>query len=563
MRHVHHPSTLFAGIALLVLLAAFAGLGRGNAAPPAADVRTQAGEAQVWFAPFPKGIPAPAWQDGYGAADFLALFQGGDWEEAAGHTGVFKFYAQWILTASDADLQTAVSFLGRHNIAIAVETAGLNTGGCGTGVEGFLPGATELALRMARRVNYAGGRLAYITYDEPLTYAPGACGWTPTRIAQELAVFAKSVRREFPAVRFGDVEFERVPTYVLDEFLAAYRAQGEELDHLHWDVDWQRGDGWAQRALAAEAWARKHGVPFGMIYNGNADDASGAAWTANAADHMAMYEAYAGGAPDAAVFQSWHRFPQRVLPETDSSAFTWLINRYHDQRPALAGVKTLGTGGAKVVSGTLVQGPNGVGGQPVDVSVKPLDGPGGYALYTLTGTVPLGATTAAIAVRVNMECDCSGEADLTLYNVAFSEDGGPSRLPAEALANRAWWGAFGSRPGTFSGGAVTIQAHAGASSGLNSVPFQVTSGQPFTVTFAARVAPKSAGSGYFALMWNSSHEFMRSKLPLEPASQTVSAVTDPNGAFQVALGALPQGRYQAVATFPGNGALWPAFASVE
>jgi hypothetical protein len=34
------------------------------------------------------------------------------------------------------------------------------------------------------------------------------------------------------------------------------------------------------------------------------------------------------GHPDHVIFQSWHRQPKHLLPETDSVSFTGLINRY-------------------------------------------------------------------------------------------------------------------------------------------------------------------------------------------------------------------------------------------
>ena len=182
MSSVHRSFTLIAAVAAIAVLVPFVAFRSGGASPEGSSGRTAPGEADVWFAPFPKGLPAPAWQDGYGATDFMALFQpGADWEAAASRTNVFKFYVQWVLSASEPDLRLAVGALNQRGISIAVETAGLTTGECGANTEGFLPHATGVALAVARRIRSAGGTLSYLTFDEPLTFAPGACGWTASR----------------------------------------------------------------------------------------------------------------------------------------------------------------------------------------------------------------------------------------------------------------------------------------------------------------------------------------------------------------------------------------------
>jgi hypothetical protein len=54
----------------------------------------------------------------------------------------------------------------------------------------------------------------------------------------------------------------------------------------------------------------------GIIYNGNADDATDAARVQSARNHVILMERDFGLHPDQAVFQSWASHPTHALPET-------------------------------------------------------------------------------------------------------------------------------------------------------------------------------------------------------------------------------------------------------
>ena len=59
---------------------------------------------------------------------------------------------------------------------------------------------------------------------------------------------------------------------------------------------------------------------------------------------------------------------------------------------------------------------------PISVSAQLLDGPGDFAEYRLSGTVPDDATQAIVGLRLNSECDCSGHGNLTIYEWSYQED---------------------------------------------------------------------------------------------------------------------------------------------
>jgi len=155
----------------------------------------------------------------------------------------------------------------------------------------------------------------------------------------------------------------------------------------------------------------------------------------------------------------------------------------------------------------------------------PLSGAGLVAEYTISGVVPGGAVDAVVGYRLNVECGCSGPAHLDLHRVQYREGDGPTRLVPNGDFARGLdgWGAWGaadywlvaSDAGT--GRALRVSAADGEDGGLNSALMPVTAGSLFTVTFTARVAPGTTGSGYFAVIFlDTSGEVQRLTVPLEP-----------------------------------------------
>jgi hypothetical protein len=260
----------------------------------------------------------------------------------------------------------------------------------------------------------------------------------------------------------------------MESWLEAYRAATSAYPgFVHWDADWTLAD-WPSRALGVESYAHAHGIPFGIIDYGNHDDPSDASWVQNAAAHLITY-LEAGGQPEAIIFQSWALHPQWLLPETDPSTFTSLIDRFFVTPPRQ---------------------------------------------YTVSGTVPPGATSAVAGFRANTECDCTGSAAaLSIYGASFTERDGVERVANGNLA-QGWtdWGGFGSGAlqliPSDAGSGFMLQGAATASQtlGLNSVPFPVDSGGRFTLTFSARVEPST--TGYFTVVFlSASGELSRVRIP--------------------------------------------------
>jgi hypothetical protein len=184
------------------------------------------------------------------------------------------------------------------------------------------------------------------------------------------------------------------------------------------DADWTVPN-WQAAVAAIRPVAAQHGIPFGMVYNGFLTNETDSAWMTAAENHFVDYEVRGGNAaPDQVNFQSWNPHPTHVLPETDPTAFTYLIDRYFRTRTQL----TLTNNGAQL-SGTLRAGPAVAAGVNIQITAQPVSGNGAIATYTTTGPVPMEARTAIVGARINSECySCNGPSDLTIYSFQYSEN---------------------------------------------------------------------------------------------------------------------------------------------
>ncbi len=286
-----------------------------------------------------------------GSTDFMELFRpDAPWAEASGLIQVFKLYGEWVAYhATESELRQVVSDLERRGLALAVEAGPLNApADCGQGVEGFA--GTDEGRLIARRILDAGGRIDLIALDEPFFFAqiydgPNACHWPTQRIAQGVDAFVQTMRSFFPDVIIGDTEplaGGAMPSAYIG-WLEGFRAEaGYDLAFLHMDIDWARPS-WPEEVLEIEGAGRDLGVPVGVIYTGNSQDANDEAWLSIAGERVRRYEDEGGGRPDHVLFQSWHDRPDRVLPESDAYTFTGFIRAYFSDRSSL-GFRTEGPG---------------------------------------------------------------------------------------------------------------------------------------------------------------------------------------------------------------------------
>lgn len=245
----------------------------------------------------------------------------------------------------------------------------------------------------------------------------------------------------------------------------------------------------------------------------------------------------------------------------------------------VSGSRTLATtvslsapGGSPQVSGTLKeQAGVPIAGATVEFAMTALDGAGLLAQYTLTGTVPTGATQADVGFRVNTECGCAGTSEFFLYDARYVQGNEQdNRVPnsnfAQGLNGWGFWGtgtAFLALSEQGRGQMLHVMATPSQTAAINSTRFAVSTGATYTLTFSARVGPGSAGSGYFDIVFlDQSQEGTRKQIPLKTATVRVgNTTTDKDGAFRFTLSQMASGKFLLEAKYLGDTQHLPGTAS--
>jgi uncharacterized protein (TIGR03437 family) len=525
----------------------------------------------IWFSPI---VPA-AWNNMIGSVDYLDLFApGADWTTASSRIQVFKMYPQMLSPTfsgsfSDATLQQIFSYLNSHRIALAVEFPPLTpTAACGMGVEGF---AGELALPEATRILQLGGNLQYVAFDEPFYHGstlytgPNGCQWTPQQIAANAFQSLVQIRTVFPNVIAGDIEPVPGGADWLSQYTAgidAWRAAaGAPFAFFHFDINWQVD--WKPSVESMRQALQQRGIPFGIIYNGWTTDLSDAQWMNDAENHYAEWEAQGGTIPSHVIFQSWYAYPDHVLPETDPTALTYLIDSYFRQRTKLS----LNVSSSQA-TGSLAGSQGGpLASAPLTLTAQATTGSGTVANYVLSGVVPAAIAQAVIQICINA-CGDAGTTDINVYSFQYTGSGGQTSLNFEK--GLAGWAVDGNgaavvQPSSDANGtSIHISATSTQQTFVNSSPLTIIPGDSYSLTIRARVSPSSVGSGHFALVFlnSSGTEVSRATLNFAPPTLTLgSGQTASDGTYNIAFTPLNQGGYQLQAAYTGTSALWPAFAS--
>jgi hypothetical protein len=258
----------------------------------------------------------------------------------------------------------------------------------------------------------------------------------------------------------------------------------------------------------------------------------------------------------------------------DSDLMRYPIEFFPDEAAALqADVRTLLTARRTSGSDTGVVGFTGtltrldgrpLPGKPIEVTAMPDDDQGIPYEYTYTGIVPDDATRGNGGFRVNAECNCSGASEFFIYEISYSENGGPNLVQG----NRFQRGAetfikWGSGQVTLEasdldeGRMLHVKAQAGQDIFVNTWDFTVTPGASFTYTVKARVVPSSYRTGFFGLFMTPYDAGLRVTIPFfKPPIPVGQAVTDADGNFEVTWQNAPSGRYEIQASYPGSGEDW-------
>ena len=524
----------------------------------------QAAGPVVWFCPLD---PIQRPEVGYGGSpQYMGLFApDAPWRKSAARVRVFKIYPQWITNANDADLKRQFADLKRRRIALALEYGVMSTNGtCGMGVEGY--GGQHL-LQAAQRIDQDGGTLAYVAMDEPIFFGSvysghNACHGTPAQAVAAAAPNLKALLAAYPNVKVGDIE--PLGNTQLVTTIESYRqgieafhaALGIPLAFFDADIDWKPAepslDGLAtlQKMVAAEH------LPFGIIYDGNPDASTSAAWISAAQAHMAEAEA-AAGTPDIAIFQSWHSQPRKLLPETDPDSFTHLIDSYFRIRTKLTTsiFASAMFGNLKTAQGTPIAN------APINIEIRRRATTGEMETFSITGIVPPGATKVCFGVRGN-EGSFSGPADLRIKEFRLeTKSGWTAACSARNPAGMNGWASAAKADAAGQSDTLRVTAPQGQHVELNSAGTPTPSaGEPFTFSVQASVTPESDGSGYFSVFFlNEKRELSRTLILFQPQAQSVGTTTTGKaGTWTMVLPIHGGYDFTVEARYPGDETYWPA-----
>ena len=275
--------------------------------------------------------------------------------------------------------------------------------------------------------------------------------------------------------------------------------------------------------------------------------------------------------PDDVAFESWDNNPQHVLPESDPTTFTHLIDLYFRERTTLS--LNLASG---LATGRLV-GSNreALSAAPIALSLQPISGPGISSSYTLSGTVPSTIGKALVQICVN-ECGSESTNDINVYSLQYSDSSNQTSLNFSDGVNgwgvQGGWGAQGMDPtlaqvqlvSDSTGSSLHLVSTSSQHTFVNSPSFAVAQSAPYQLTVQARISPASVGSGYFALIFldaTTGHESSRQTLAFQAATLPVGiANTISDGSYSLSL-PVEDPNYVIEAQYAGTDTYWPAIAN--
>jgi hypothetical protein len=396
----------------------------------ATDAAAQSPHPAVWFLPT---LTAPDWQQLF--ADHAP------WQNARRQVSTISVVHWWLRRSPVSDVTLITNYTRRHHLKFNMESeviAKFQNQTCG-GMEGYTYEGELLAtVQILKAQNI---HLDSITMDSPLWFGhydtdPGACNVSVDDLISRVVLNLTDILSVYPGVEIVWIE----PLGIMSESdwqqtmlafkLGVEQQLGVRLATMQMDVDGST-PGWQSWIPPMHTWLHQQNMAMGIYYDGTALDTSDAGWVNDAVSHFETVEGVLGIHPDQAIFATWYPYPSLNLPETADTTMTWLIDRYelpyselqvHYVGAGAAGTLTTDTG--KAIAGATVNGyvPGTDLSQPLPV-------------YTATGVVPPGATSALIGVRLNTECNCAGLNDVLLGTVSYQETQGGNAAAQYAIPN--------------------------------------------------------------------------------------------------------------------------------
>jgi len=281
--------------------------------------------------------------------DYQQLFQAdAPWQHALSHVSAFEMVRRYVTTQPEPNLRRIFSFLRDHNVALGVTFGMVPARNCGDGVEGTAHRPDENTLT-ARRLKKLDADVKYIVMDEPLTFGHyfhgrNACGYSMEELAAGIAGEINKVRGVYPNIPVVDVEADSgigTPAELGQWLDALKKVLGDGAPiSIRFDVQWESRDKpWRQIAPPLVAAVLQHGYGYGIIFDGTPSDRSSEEWIRTAEGNIKAWEATVKALPDHVMIQSWHRFPETVLPEAKPATLTYLVDWYCDNAAIAKGCR--------------------------------------------------------------------------------------------------------------------------------------------------------------------------------------------------------------------------------
>jgi hypothetical protein len=192
-------------------------------------------------------------------------------------------------------------------------------------------------------------------------------------------------------------------------------------------------------------------------------------------------------------------------------------------------------------------------------------------VLSLTGSVPQGARTAVVVLRVNSEEAGPGQADFNLYEVGYSETGGANRVANPRFAaGLKGWSPYGAGKANVipsdrgAGYMLHVRASPVQPLHVDSDAFDVVPGSQFELRLAVSVPLASAQSAYAAVVFLDGTEVQRQMLAVAPLVIDLGMqTTGSDGRVSIYNGGLDPGRYRLHVRYAGDLDYWPSWIDVE
>jgi hypothetical protein len=353
-RCIPRPSLI--AVTLFPLVASLAVAGAENSAAAAPE---------IWFSPVQESLNPSGPGVVYSKFDFPQMIADESlWKVAESRIAVLALNVIHI-AEHYPDAKSVVNWTNMRGFKIEAGASLVNTGTAvaGGGPACLHPGTEGLtgdtrfdfeaeAYFALHQWKQLGGRLDILSMDGPFFFgyyaAKKYCNYSIRQVAVRTAVTVNKILEDYPDAQIVDAEGPGpipIPQFLADykAYLTAFNAVSRRpITHwamdMHWNDAWHSGYNWVDGTRQIIDFAHANNLRAGLLMN--ADDrfnesadgkvatttpATNQSWMQMVRGHMEL--AHAQKLPlDFIEINSWMKFPERNLPESDPQAFTALIN---------------------------------------------------------------------------------------------------------------------------------------------------------------------------------------------------------------------------------------------